>query len=272
MEKRLPILATLVAAVQLCVDNFSFALRILTPWFIILLLVPNLIFAVTKGSSAVLGFTPWEFVEFALYTVGWGSIAVLWHWRILRDASQDRTSVMLDQRVWSYLVKGFLIGIIVGCIALISGILAVVVLRSVFELRIVDQILDRSALSLLILLPMGVVAVIITARLTIALPAIALKVPGFGLRDAWKSTAGNSIRLLLVTALPLVPLYVVGWILGLPSSEESDLYSFSPGPLLLQIVQQTIDFAFGLIGLTVLSITYAYFAENKEAGSVQPGS
>ena len=110
---------------------------------------------------------------------------------------------------------------------------------------------------------------IVVARLSIALPAIALNVPDFGLGDAWRATAGNGLRLLVVTSLPILPLSLLSWGLELFGADRSDIYQSGLVFILMHFLLQTVDFAFGLIGLTVLSLTYAYFVENKEAGGIR---
>ncbi len=266
MEKKLPVLATLVAALDLCREHLSYAIKIMAPWFLILSIAPYLLVSLSGGFPEAAdsdSFQPWQLIHIFMYAVGWGSIAVLWHWRVLRDDSQSHKTVVVDQRVWFYVLRGILITIIVGGIALFLMIPFIVILSN-FSEALIDSIAFFAMIACVLIL-IGLVA----ARLSVALPAIALNIPEFGLRDAWNATAGNSIRLFFVTALPLIPLYLLSWGLEAIGATELDLYRISFLFILFHIVYQVLDFAFGLLGLTVLSLTYAFFVEDKKAGGVQ---
>ncbi len=266
MGKKLPVLATLVAALDLCREHRSYALKIMTPWFLILSVAPYLMFSLSGGFPKTAdgdGFHPWQLILSIMYVVGWGSIAILWHWRVLRDDSQSGQAVVVDHRVWFYVLRGLLISIIVGSIALLLMIPFIIILGG-FSEALFDSIAFFAMIACVLFL-IGIIA----ARLSVALPAIALDVPDFRLRDAWTATANNSFRLLLVTALPLVPLYLLSWGLEAIGATELDLYRISPPFILLHIVYQVLDFVFGLLGLTVLSLTYAFFVESRNADRVQ---
>lgn len=269
MEKKLPVLATLIAVLDLCREHSSYALKIMTIWFVLILFLPNLLFSVGNSNPAtepIDGFFAWDFLDFVLYVVGWGSIAILWHRRILLADHDFQAAATFDRRVWSYLLRGFLIGILVLVAGVIVGVPSMLAATSL--MGNVDQMIMYFGTTF----PLAIVVGTITGRLCIALPAIALDRGDFGLRDAWRATKGNSFRLLLITATSIVLIYVTAWLLGSPSIEEASYYSFSPLPFLLKFVQQLIDFFFGLIGLTILSITYACFAEDRKLAVVQPPS
>lgn len=265
MGRKLPVLATLVAALDLCREHRSYALKIMAPWFVILSIAPYLLISLSGGVPKAIDvddFQPWQLVQILMYVVGWGSIAVLWHWRVLRDDSRSGKTVVVDRRVWFYVLRGLLISIIIGAVALFLMIPLVFIL-SFFTGASFDSIPFFAMIACLLFI-VGLVA----ARLSVALPAIALDVPNFGLGDAWKATSGNGLRLLVVTALPLVPLYLLSFSLDAFGASELDLYRLSPPFILLHILYQVLDFVFGLIGLTVLSLTYAFFVESRETDRV----
>lgn len=264
MKKRLPVFATLLTAIRLCVDNLSFAIRITMPWFILLLLIPNLIFVLSESSSADQLASDSELSELAnllIYMVGWCSIAVLWHWRILRDSSQAHMLVTFDYRVWFYLARIVLISLIVGGATLFISLL------SLLPLGVIGDGIEVKAIIILLATGVGIFIAVLFARLCIALPPIALNVPDFGLRTAWNVTEGNSIRLLLVTLLPVLPVSIVGALIAWLSIDVQSLHSFSPGLFLSIIVVQGLEFITGIVGLTVLSITYAFFADDGTGGN-----
>ncbi|MEM7044431.1 MAG: hypothetical protein AAF543_16600, partial [Pseudomonadota bacterium] len=125
MESKLPVLATIVAAVHLCREHVLYALKIMAPWFLIFLITPYLFASVGIDNPAEhgsAGIQFWEALSALVYIIAWGSIAVLWHWRVLRDDSYSRKAVIFDQRVWYYILRGILIGIIVGGTALLLAV------------------------------------------------------------------------------------------------------------------------------------------------------
>jgi len=260
MERKLPVLATLIAAVDLCREHLSYALKILAPWFIVFLITPYLFLFVSIENPAEEGVTAielWDTLSAFLYVIAWGSIAVLWHWRVLRDDSYGQKAVIFDSRVWYYVLRGILISIIVGGVAFLMAFPAMFVLST----------LGSNASDVIVLFTVAgcllIIVGILFTRLSIALPAIALNVPDFGLRDAWKATAGTSLRLFLVTALPLLPIYLLsgGMIaigVDVPNFYQLDLLWF-----LAYLAFQIAGFAFGVLGLTVLSLTYAFFVESR---------
>lgn len=266
MNDRIPVLATILAALELCRANLPYAVKIMAPWFIAGLTLPNLLFAlIDPGDVPDNPFTPWGLVEFAIYIVGWCSIAVLWHWRILRDASQSNLVVTFDQRVWSYLVRMLLISLAAIGIVMVAAI-PLLLLTGVGEGA-------GAAMSIyLVTIPVVVACVIATTRLSIALPAVALNRQDFGLGDAWRATSNNNVRLLLVTLLPTIPIYFISGLIhtiffGL---SEANPYGFSPIPFAINMVITAIDFAIVLIGLSILSLAYRFFVENPEARTVMP--
>ena len=92
MEKKLPVLATVVAAIDLFRENISYGLKIVAPWFVALFILPYLFTGLGADQGLESGDGPqlWEVLITLAYFIGWGSIAVLWHWRILRDRSPER--------------------------------------------------------------------------------------------------------------------------------------------------------------------------------------
>lgn len=108
-------------------------------------------------------------------------------------------------------------------------------------------------------------AYIVSARLSVALPAVAVDVPNFGFSNAWKATEGNELRLFIVTFLPSFPVLLLFMQLSLNGSPLFDA-PLSWTPFVLRHFALTfVEFAFGLLTLTVLSLTYAFFAKSEGA-------
>ena len=266
MERKLPVLATLIAAVDLCREHLSYALKILAPWFIVFLITPYLLLLVSADNPAEDGnrvIELWDTLSALLYVIAWGSAAVLWHWRLLRDDSYSQKAVIFDSRVWYYVLRGILISIIVG------GVTFLMAFPAMFFLSTLGSNASEVIILFTVVGCMAIVGGVLFARLSIALPAIALNVPDFGLRDAWKATEGSSLRLLFVTALPLLPIYLLSWGVAAVGAEVLDFYQLDLFWFLAYLGFQILGFAFGLLGLTVLSLTYAFFVESGDKGVLQ---
>lgn len=263
MEKRLPIFATLDVAIDLTRSNFGYALKIMAPWFLLVLFVPNLIFYFSGSPSdadAAEQFKLWELVDDLLYFFGWSAIAVLWHWRILRDNSRSHLVITLDRRVWLYALWFFMICLV---IVVIIGI----AVAFFFFIRFFAASLDGLAVNfadITVVLTLPIMFTIL-ARLPIALPAIALDNFDLGLVEAWQVTKGNTLRLIAVLILPMLPLIIANVIIESIQTGVVESYSLSPPSLFLQLLSQSIDFAIALLALTILSICYAFFVEDRSS-------
>ena len=266
MERKLPVLATLIAAVDLCRAHLSYALKIMALWFIIFVIAPYLLLFVSTGNPAESGnsvIEAWDTLSYLLYVIAWGSIAVLWHWRVLRDDSYSQTSVIFDRRVWHYVLRGLLISIIVG------GVCFLLIFPAFFILSALDGNTSDLVIVFSVVFCLLLVAGVLLARLSIALPAIALNVPNFSLRDAWKVTAGSNLRLFFVTALPFLPIYLLSWGVVTVGAEVPDFYQLNPFWFLAHLGFQIVGFASGLLGLSILSLTYSFFVESGDKDVLQ---
>jgi len=265
MEPKLPIAAIFIAAIDLCREHASYALRIIAPWFLILAIGPCLLVGLNGVDSleAVSGASFWETGFFILTMVGWGSIAVLWHWRILRDDSFSQTFVAFDKRVWRYILKFVLISIIIACLAALF--IALISLGPISFLT--SALSGLSFLVLFIGMAVGAIfsALLAGAKLSVALPAVALNNPGFGFSRAWKATEGHGPRLVIITFLPFLPIALMLMEIRLNDAPFFSFALWSAPFALKHLLFKSVEFAFGLLGLTVLSLVYAFFAESKAA-------
>ena len=266
MERKLPILATLVAATDLCREHFIYSLKITAPWFFILLIAPYILLAInivpSTGVESAEGLL-FELLSLALYTVAWGSIAVLWHWRVLRDDSHGGKTMILDRRVWRYVLRGIMIGIIVVAAAFPFGFVLFFIENSLAETAFSPYAAGATTACLWILTGL------VFARLAIALPAIALDVPNFGLANAWDATRGNGFRAMFVFSLPFLAASLPYWGLGLASTNDHNLFQITPAWIVVRVLLQISEFVFGLIGLAILSLTYAFFVERRDKTALQ---
>ena len=266
MERKLPVLATLIAAADLCRQHAFYALKITGPWVIILLIAPYLIDIVGFDNASEdrmngLGFK--ESLYALLYPIAWGFIAVLWHWRVLRDDSQIGRPRIFDRRVLYYILRGIKIVIAVFAAAIAVGLPLMLIERALASTAV--GLYAAGAMSIFLWALVG----ILFGRLSIALPAIALDVPDFGLANAFDATQHNSFRLLIVTSLPLLAATSFHWGLDLVGVDYVDLYQSSPVWSAARLFSHIWDFACGLFGLAVLSLTYAFFVERRDKSALQ---
>jgi len=112
----------------------------------------------------------------------------------------------------------------------------------------------------------GIVTMIVSLRLSVALVAIALNDQNFGFGEAWRSTKGNSFRLLAIysmNAIPFVGAYIlIGELQSILSiREESGLVEavvFTP----LYVVLYLVAF---LTFVTILSLVYSVLVEESSS-------
>lgn len=268
MERKLPVLATLVAALDLCRAHFAYALKIIGPWFGILLIVPFISSAANIAPSPNEGSFENPLLDslfLVLSVIAWGSIAVLWHWRVLRDDSQSGKIVIFDRRVFGYILRGILIGLFVVAVAFVVGLPMILIGRALIGATGGFYVFGAMMICLWVLIG------IVFGRLSIALPAIALDHPKFGLGDAWNATQQNSFRLLIVTSLPLLLAMSLYWVLGLAGFEDTELYPSLQHWSVLRVLLHIWDFAVALFGLAVLSLTYAFFVDRRDKTALQEG-
>ncbi|HEU4381581.1 MAG TPA: hypothetical protein VFR73_23670, partial [Hyphomicrobiaceae bacterium] len=193
------------------------------------------------------------------------SIAVVWHRFILRQERVTRlVCLRLDRTVWRYALFSFLF-----------LLLMLVPWYFVIPLLLLGIVaLDEAAVLWAILfLPL---AFLVVPRFSLVLPAAALG-ERLSLRQAWRNTRGNTLRLALATALCTLPaalLFKLPPIL-LVSFERQ----WVPGadPQLVNVIGQLLDSVgyavlnslgyavLTILAVTLLSLTYRFFAEPRDA-------
>lgn len=271
---KLPIFATVNAVYKLTWHHVAYAIRISWHWCLLIIVLSRFIlpYMVIEDGDPKLGGLEWGLLALwlAVYAAGWSSIAVLWHRRLLRDEAARGAPVRLDAFAWRYLLRFifivFSVGILTSLVETLSGDRFEIVnsLRgSVSELA---ELASRNPLLFLISLLISAAMIIISLRLSVALPAAAVGDVTNGPAVAWDATAGNGFRLLVIAMLVALPLLAVDSLvlqLEEPLTSSGEL----PGELLLLVISQVFSFLPLLLGVTLLSIIYATLIEKREISS-----
>jgi hypothetical protein len=197
--RKLPVLEALTHAVKSTWHNLPFALHASWPW--LLMLIPlNLYFHQSMESFDPTTVDPVQQAEMAkamltFYAVSavsmviYSSIGVTWHRYILQDeVPQGAARLRLDATVWRYVGNTLLIGLMVVFGTLPLALIAMILLNIIgapLPLLIPIYI----GLALLVALPM-------TYRFSLKLPAIAVGNKHFRLGDGWNLTRGNMPNLI----------------------------------------------------------------------------
>lgn len=154
-----------------------------------------------------------------------------------------RSSRLLAERLWQksetrYLLYGFYIGIVMALTACLAILLAVVVLGQ-------QGLMVGAVLGLML-------ALYVTARLSIVLPEIALGGTGT-LKRAWDLSNGNGSRLVLVV-----------WILPILSSSPFLLMYFGDH-MFMRLLAAFGIYVMTLFSLVTLSLSYRFLADYADS-------
>jgi lipoprotein NlpI len=178
------------------------------------------------------------------------SVAVAWHRLLLRDEdSGPGVYLRLDRIVAGYAILAFWIGVIT---------LAPICVYEMFQ--IVTGTSAARDMATLIALLLALIAFLIAARLSLALPGIALGRDDVTLRTAWRVSKGNTWRMFWAYFFCIVP-----WVTILTFASISVILvapSRTTSALLL-LVQDLLSIPLGMISVGVLSFAYGHFFERR---------
>jgi lipoprotein NlpI len=179
------------------------------------------------------------------------SVAVAWHRLLLRDEdSGPGVYLRLDRIVAGYAILAFWIGVIT---------LAPSCVYEMFQI-VTGTSAARPDMATLIALLLALIAFLIAARLSLALPGIALGRDDVTLRTAWRVSKGNTWRMFWAYFFCIVP-----WVTILTFASISVILvapSRTTSALLL-LVQDLLSIPLGMISVGVLSFAYRHFFERR---------
>jgi hypothetical protein len=264
--RKLPIIAALTHALKSTWHNLPFAFRMSWPWLVLLIpfnlyfttglpeLDPSTTDPVKQAAmvKAVLGFYATAAVSMVVYA----SIGVTWHRYILQDEQpQGLKTLRLDGTVWRYVGNTLLVALLA-----VFSILPLAIIFSVL-LQVISAPVQALmpfyiALAILIALP-------VTYRFSLKLPAIAVGNKSFRFGDAWNVTRGSMPQLILLGGIVFLGLSVAGLVLGLAEQGVQAALGAS-GVFVFNILSQIISWVVAIFTITMLTSLYGFFVEKRD--------
>ena len=282
--KKLPILVTTKDVFIYLVDNWRYAVRISWPWLILMVLayLPATAMTVSTTSPGVVPDPETvaqqiSGMEIASYIVGllvamagWSSIAVLWHRHVLLGENLSGWPINLGRQARKYLGRFIFIALLVlvpsSLITFLSDQKIQANIGGVIYMMIASVEFDWIAI--LAGIALSIVFAIISLRLSVSLPAAALGVKSVKPMVSWHATSGNSMRLLAIAVLVGTPAFVVNWLVYLLIM-KAGLGQFGVGILAFSALSQVVNFVFVILGVTLLSLAYAFFLNVRPSDSTE---
>jgi hypothetical protein len=177
-------------------------------------------------------------------------IAVGWHRYVLTNEMPGIVPRLHLDRVMGYFGKSILIGLLVLPVVLVCSIVVTAIVAPLFRDQALAQpILFGSVIGFLIYLPVGTVAM----RLSAALPGVALE-PGVSVFTGWNATAGHTLSIMGVVLLSII----AGLVLGLPN-----VFFFAPMSIPSLIWQFATQWVMVMVGVSILTTLYGHYVEGR---------
>jgi hypothetical protein len=256
----LPVRAAFGHVIRSTVNNLGIAWHLSWPWMLVIL--PINIFAnlygftldplKTEPAGQVVAIT----MLITLVTAfSFASIAVNWHRYILLDeVPQGAARLRADNTVWRYFGNTLLI-----LFVLFIGFVPVT------AVSLLGWSMGNAGAVLIVPLYAAAFVFGIAAfyRLSVKLPAVALQRQDFGLKDAWKATEGNTLQLFGLAICFFLAAIAMGAVLGgLLWLLQLTGLAFA---LLLGLATQIVfNWILTIMGVTLLTSLYGYFAEGRD--------
>jgi hypothetical protein len=261
--------------IQLVFHNLGPLTRMSWPWILIVmaalvLLIFVMFYLLLQGQSDIeLSVGPLlgaGGAYIALALLAFSAVAVMFHRYFLRgEITSGLARLRLDSSVWRYTGNLLLLALIGLTMLVLAFVVAAPAVFSLFGMAGVDLsqlLISYPLLAFLISAAISVFFTYILTRLSIKLPAIALRRSNYGLGAALYDSKGNTFQIVLFVVLINVIVYVFQNVLGLaltPLANQGMIGSVIA--LLIQAFFSCIGFAIGIVALTVL---YGVFAEGRE--------
>ena len=268
--RKLPVFKAFGHAIRSTTDNMGFAFHISWPWVLMLLPfnVATNLYMVLNGlesggepNPATLGKFFAVLIPLGLASVvAYSSIAVNWHRYVLLDEiAQGWQRLRIDSLTWRYIGNFILVGLVAGACAIP---IVVVFLLIGF---LIQGALEGTLIGVFFALGAGVFYAfifIVSYRLLIKLPAVALGRTDFSMGNAWRATKGNSWRMLGLLILFVLCMLLVG------AGMFAITYLFgllgTLGLSLAVAIQVMVNWVATILGVTLLTSLYGFFVEGRE--------
>lgn len=259
MTRQLPAGTCIRHAVNSVRNNIAYAFRISWPWYAVLIPLSFAMFGLAGlfalGTSNMSPFFLAFLVLALISLVAFASIAVNWHRYILLDEMpKGREVFRLDEKTWRYFGNLLLILLILvgACLLVMLPLSILAASTNAAELSVV--------LIALIILP---IAGILSLRLSVKLPAIALGRRDFLLKDAWSVTQANILPLFFIALFQIV--FFFGFVLVMLLLQYT-IGTASPAlwDIVGTVLQMAVNWIFTIFGITILTSLYGFFVENRD--------
>lgn len=244
-------------AVQMVVNNWQAALRIaLFP--VLLSVMATIVLNVVTGADLMslwagyIGMDGMEgpvllasFASFIIYGVICIWITVYWHRYILLEELPNSFVYWADWgTIWAYLLWAFLLALMVVIPLMILVVVFIVMLSGVAFAEIVITIVY------------GVVLTIILLRISIVLPAVAIR-RKMSVREGWKAGAGHMPAFALIAFIEIL----IGY-----ATEVVPSYLGAGVPLLGFLLSTVLNISLLIVSVSVLTTIYGHFVEERPLG------
>jgi hypothetical protein len=264
--RKLPVFSAFTHALKSTWHNLPFAFHVSWPW--LLLLIPVSIWGdttvpdfdpltMTPEQQAVMNqFLLKTYVSGAVSMVVYASIAISWHLYILKDEiPHGLARLRFDKTVWRYFGNSILV-ILFATLALLPLILLVAGLGTMAGLTPQAVINGFVIAAVLVAIP-------VTYRMSVKLPAIALGRRDFRFGDAWNATRGNTLQLVGLGMLSVLIAMITGLLFGFVQEHVVSLAGdILKWPFLL--VRHLAAWGLAIFAITMLTSLYGFFVEKRE--------
>lgn len=250
MSRKLPVAEILRKSVSLVWEKRAFALAVSWPYALAAALIaaaagfaPERTTVEESGTGdAIQGIA--AFAQGLLLSI----LAVYWHRNILlHETEAPAVPLRFDAPVWRFIGYMLALALVVFAVTF-AGAMAAVALSGGSS--------GGAATIGLVMIPLVLGAMTLMFRLALALPAAAVGDRKTGLRRSWALTRGNTPRLFAIQLL----LFAAAVAAGLLFVQAGEALG-EPG-LMYIAANFAINWAATLIGLTILSLLYAWFRSN----------
>lgn len=259
--KTLPVIAAFSHAMRSTGHNLGFAFRVSWPWMLALLpiQIAGNLYVVANSFGNPGEVDPKALIATIIMAIAgliaFASIAVSWHRYILLDEiPRGMQRLRLDGTVWRYVGNILLIVLVIGLCSIPAGI----------AFAVAAALIGEAALYIIVPFIVVIMLAAVTAsyRLSVKLPAVALGRRDYGISQAWTDTQGNFWRFLGLAFLYFLVAAVVGLLasgIGLALGLIGDI-----GLSIGIAVQLAVNWAFAILGVTMLTSLYGFFVEGRK--------
>ncbi|MEQ1521700.1 MAG: hypothetical protein ABL936_10580 [Aestuariivirga sp.] len=252
---KLPAFQTITHALKAVIQFRSVGARIGLPWILVLTVINFLAHsfsaapAPADGGMAMMIPGPMDFVVVALSLVIFSSIAVNWHRYILLDEITESEKLFrLDRPVWNYALRTLLI--------MLFAFAPILVLLKIFGAGV-------PGLGLFLVVAALLVAAIYIMRMSVALPAIALDRPDFGIPAALQVTKGNNLQFAALLALNSLILLATFLAIGIVLSIVGSV-NLAVAKVVAVLLSVPVNLFLSLFSVSLLSSLYGFFVEQRK--------